>query len=51
MALRMTGRGRQEPMLLLRDGSHGKVIVTDGYHRLRAVYGFDEDAWIPCRMV
>ena len=25
--------------------------VADGYHRLCAVYGFDEDALIPCRIV
>lgn len=39
------------PLLLVRDPDHGKVIVADGYHRLCAVYGFDEDAWIPCRIV
>lgn len=39
------------PILLVRDASNGKVIVADGYHRLCAVYRFDEDAWIPCRIV
>ena len=36
------------PLLLVRDPSHAKVIIADGYHRLCAVYSFDEDAVIPC---
>ncbi len=39
------------PLLLVRDAARGKVIVADGYHRLCAVYSFDEDAVIPCRIV
>jgi hypothetical protein len=39
------------PILLVRSKEHGKVVVADGYHRLCAVYGFDEDAWIPCKIV
>jgi len=39
------------PLLLVRDTAHGKVIIADGYHRLCSVYGFDEDAFIPCRIV
>jgi hypothetical protein len=39
------------PLLLVRDPAQGRVVVADGYHRLCAVYGFDEDAWIPCRIV
>jgi len=39
------------PLLLVRDETHGKVIVADGYHRLCAVYSYDEDALIPCRIV
>jgi len=39
------------PLLLVRDGKHGKVIIADGYHRLCAIYGFDEDAWIRCKIV
>lgn len=38
------------PLLLVRDGAHGKVVVADGYHRLCAVYSFDEDALIPCKI-
>lgn len=38
------------PLLLVRDESNGKVIVADGYHRLCAVYAFDEDAWIDCKI-
>ncbi len=39
------------PILLVRDTTHGRVIVADGYHRLCAVYSYDEDALIPCRIV
>ena len=38
------------PVLLVRDRRHGKVVIADGYHRVCAVYGFDEDAAIPCKM-
>jgi hypothetical protein len=39
------------PLLLVRDEPTGKVVVADGYHRLCAVYGFDEDALIPCKII
>jgi len=39
------------PLLLVRDGATGKVVIADGYHRLCAVYGFDEDALIPCKII
>ncbi len=39
------------PLLLVRDGVNGKVVIADGYHRLCAVYSFDEDAVIPCKIV
>ncbi|MFZ1377105.1 MAG: hypothetical protein WAS25_10985 [Geothrix sp.] len=39
------------PLLLVRDAPNGKVVVADGYHRLCAIYGFDEGAWIPCKIV
>jgi hypothetical protein len=39
------------PLLLCRDSLHAKLIIADGYHRLCAVYTFDEDAMIPCRIV
>ena len=45
-------RGKKlSPVLLVRDSARGKVIVADGYHRLCAVYDFDEDAVIPCKIV
>ena len=28
-----------------------KVVIADGYHRLCAVYSFDEDVLIPCKIV
>lgn len=39
------------PLLLVRDKSNSKVIIADGYHRLCAVYGVDEDVIIPCKIV
>lgn len=39
------------PLLLVRDMDNGKVVIADGYHRLCAVYSFDEDALIPCQIV
>ncbi len=39
------------PLLLYRDKTNRKLIVADGYHRLCAVYKFDEDAIIPCKIV
>jgi hypothetical protein len=44
--------GRElSPLLLIRDSTNGKVIIADGYHRLCAIYSFDEDAIIPCKIV
>jgi hypothetical protein len=39
------------PLLLVRNVANGRVIIADGYHRLCAVYTFDEDALIPCKIV
>jgi hypothetical protein len=39
------------PILLIRNSLNGKVVIADGYHRLCAVYSFDEDATIPCKIV
>ncbi len=39
------------PLLLVRDKRNGKIIIADGYHRMCAVYTFDEDAVIPCKIV
>lgn len=38
------------PLLLVRDTAGRTVIIADGYHRLCAVYQFDEDAMIPCKI-
>jgi hypothetical protein len=38
------------PLLLVRDEQHGKLVIADGYHRLCAVYHFNEDALIPCKI-
>jgi disulfide oxidoreductase YuzD len=39
------------PLLLVRDPQNGRVVIADGYHRLCAVYSFDEDEIIPCKIV
>jgi hypothetical protein len=39
------------PLLLLRDEANGKLVIADGYHRLCAIYEFDEDAWIKCKII
>jgi len=39
------------PLLLVRTANNEKVVIADGYHRLCAVYSFDEDAVIPCKIV
>ena len=39
------------PLLLIRDSANGRIVIADGYHRLCAVYSYDEDAVIPCKIV
>jgi disulfide oxidoreductase YuzD len=39
------------PLLLVRDKLNGKVIIADGYHRMCAVYAYDEDAIVPCKII
>ena len=38
------------PLLLVRDSANGKVVIADGYHRLCAVYSYNEDAVILCKI-
>src|ERR1700686_2976905 len=39
------------PLLLVRDARNGKLVIADGYHRMCAVYLFDEDTPVPCKIV
>ena len=39
------------PLLLITNSDVSKVIIGDGYHRLCSVYGYNEDALIPCKIV
>jgi len=39
------------PILLVRNSKIGKVIIADGYHRLCAIYSYNEDAIIPSKIV
>ncbi len=43
-------RKKLSPILLFRDKANGKLVIADGYHRLCAVYTFNEDAMIPCKI-
>ena len=47
---RILAGSKISPLLLVRQAGV-KVFVADGYHRLCAVYGFDEYAVIPCKIV
>jgi disulfide oxidoreductase YuzD len=38
------------PLLLVRNSAKQEIVIADGYHRLCAVYSFDEDAVIPCKI-
>jgi hypothetical protein len=49
--VRIRAGKKLSPLLLVRMSDHSKVIIADGYHRLCAVYTFDEDALIPCKIV
>ncbi|SPE61833.1 conserved hypothetical protein [Verrucomicrobia bacterium] len=42
---------RLSPLLLVRDEHNRKVVIADGYHRLCAIYEFNEDAWIHCKII
>ena len=37
------------PILLIKD--KGKLIIADGYHRLCAIYHYNEDSFIQCQIV
>lgn len=39
------------PLLLVRAANNQRVIIADGYHRMCAIYSFDEDALVPCKIV
>ena len=48
---KILSKQKLSPVLLVRDSKNGKVIVADGYHRICAVYYYNEDATIPCQIV
>ncbi len=39
------------PLLLVRNKVTGRLVIADGYHRLCAVYTFNEDIWICCKII
>jgi len=48
---KIMSKQKLSPILLVRDSNNGKVIIADGYHRMCAVYYYDEDAVIPCQII
>src|SRR5690242_5604306 len=40
---KIAGGDKLSPILLVREPRGGKVVIADGYHRLCAIYSFDED--------
>ena len=48
---KIMARRALSPLLLVRDPASGRVVIADGYHRLCAVYAFDEDVVVPCKIV
>jgi hypothetical protein len=48
--LKILAGKKLSPLLLVRSSKTSRLIVADGYHRLCAAYGFDEDALIPCKI-
>jgi hypothetical protein len=48
---KILGGKKLSPLLLVRDTVRSRLIIADGYHLLCSVYQFDEDAWIPCKIV
>jgi disulfide oxidoreductase YuzD len=48
---KIIGNEKLSPLLLYRDKVTGRLVIADGYHRLCAVYKFNEDAMIPCKIV
>ena len=48
---KIMARRALSPLLLVRDSGRGKLIIADGYHRLCAIYSYDEDAVVPCKIV
>ncbi len=45
---RIVAGKKLSPLLLVRGRNGGKLLIADGYHRLCAVYAFDENASVPC---
>ena len=48
--LKIAAGNNLSPLLLVRD-PNGKLVIADGYHRMCAVYLFDEDTPVPCKIV
>lgn len=47
--IKIKNNQKLSPILLYRYDN--KVIIVDGYHRMCAVYGYNEDSLIPCKII
>ena len=49
---KILARKKLSPLIVLKASTaeRGKIVIADGYHRLCAVYAFDEDAKVPCKI-
>jgi hypothetical protein len=47
---KIRARKSLSPLLLVRDSDRGILVIADGYHRLCAVYSYDKDAMIRCKI-
>jgi hypothetical protein len=47
----ITSKTALSPLLLYRDPTLRKLVIADGYHRLCAIYSFDEESMIRCQIV
>ena len=39
------------PILVVREGHGGRLIIADGFHRLCAVFATDQEIAVPCKIV
>ena len=39
------------PILIVREGKGGRLIIADGFHRLCAVFATDQEMMVPCKIV
>ena len=51
LAIRKVNVALDSPGYCFGTGRSLKLVIADGYHRMCAVYLFDEDTRVPCKIV